>query len=165
MTIAELQNTAFIICMSQHKLRGHGILTVLVWNTQHLTFYSLEVSLYTTRFNIQKFCVERFVQISEQTATFALYIINWSVFITKVESVYGTVRTDSVYKADYTLSLKVKYALGIFYSSIIIFMWHQPPAQLPWLQGTVSVWKVTNDMCDMISFHGAWFMLIIFHEQ
>ena len=47
--------------------------------------------------------------ISEQTATFALYIISWLVFITVVESVYCTVRTDSLYKADYFSSLKVKY--------------------------------------------------------
>jgi len=42
-----------------------------------------------------------FVQISEQTATFSLYIINWLVLITVVESVYSAVRTDSLYKADY----------------------------------------------------------------
>ena len=35
------------------------------------------------------------------TATFALYVINWLVFITVVESVYSEVRTDSLYKADY----------------------------------------------------------------
>ena len=51
-------------------------------------------------------CVECFVRISEQTATFALYIINWLVFITVVESVYCAVRTDSLYKADYFSSLK-----------------------------------------------------------
>ena len=47
-----------------------------------------------------------FVRISEQTATFALYSINWLVLITVVESVYCTVRTDSLYKADYVSSLK-----------------------------------------------------------
>jgi hypothetical protein len=50
-----------------------------------------------------------FVQISEQTATFALfalYVINWLLFITVVESVYSAVRTDSLYKADYVSSLK-----------------------------------------------------------
>ena len=51
-------------------------------------------------------CVECFVQISEQTATFALYIINWLVFITVVESVYSAVRTDSLYRPDYVRSLK-----------------------------------------------------------
>ena len=44
--------------------------------------------------------------ISEQTATFVLYIINWLVFITVVERVYCAVRTDSLYKADYVSSLK-----------------------------------------------------------
>jgi len=41
------------------------------------------------------------VFISEQTATFAVYVINWLGFITVVESVYSAVRTDSLYKADY----------------------------------------------------------------
>jgi len=42
-----------------------------------------------------------FVFIWEQTATFAVYVINWLVFVTVVESVYSAVRTDSLYKADY----------------------------------------------------------------
>jgi hypothetical protein len=41
-----------------------------------------------------------FVQLSEQTATFALQNINWLVFITEVESVYSAVRTESLYKTD-----------------------------------------------------------------
>jgi hypothetical protein len=50
-------------------------------DTELLTFQSLALSLRTTRFNIQKFymalaLLECFVRISEQTATFALYIIN-----------------------------------------------------------------------------------------
>ena len=44
--------------------------------------------------------------ISEQTATFALYSINWLVFVTVVEGVYCAVRTDFLYKADYVSSLK-----------------------------------------------------------
>ena len=74
-----------------------------------LTFKSLAVTLRTTRFKIKKknstwrsLCVECFVRISEQTATFALY---WLVFITVVESVYCAVRTDSLDKADYVSSL------------------------------------------------------------
>jgi hypothetical protein len=43
---------------------------------------------------------------SEQTATFALYIVNWLVFITVVGSVYCAVRTDSLYKADYVEPFK-----------------------------------------------------------
>ena len=50
--------------------------------------------------------IKCFVWISEQTATFALYIINWLVFITVVESVYCAVRADSLYKADYVSSVK-----------------------------------------------------------
>ena len=45
--------------------------------------------------------VECFVLVSEQTATFALYIINWLVFINVIESVYSAVRSDALYKADY----------------------------------------------------------------
>ena len=41
-----------------------------------------------------------FVWISEETATFALYCINWIVFITMVESVEGAVRTKSLYNTD-----------------------------------------------------------------
>jgi len=49
--------------------------------TYSLTSQSLAVSLLTTRFNIQNstwcsLCVECFVRISEQTAAFALYVIN-----------------------------------------------------------------------------------------
>jgi hypothetical protein len=36
-----------------------------------------------------------------RTATFALHVINWLVFITMMESVYSAVRTDALYKADY----------------------------------------------------------------
>jgi hypothetical protein len=70
-----------------------------------LTFQSLEVSVRTTRLNIQNFtwcslCFECFVRISEQTATCAVHIINWLVFITVVGSVYSAVQTGSLYKAD-----------------------------------------------------------------
>ena len=41
-----------------------------------------------------------FVRISEQTATFALYSINWLVFKTEVESVYCAVHIDSSYNTD-----------------------------------------------------------------
>jgi hypothetical protein len=46
-----------------------------------------------------------FVRISEQTATFALQNIKGLVFITEVESVYSTVRTESLRKTD-TLRLE-----------------------------------------------------------
>ena len=78
-----------------------------------LTFQSLAVSLRTTKFNIQKFYMvlalrRVFFWISEQTATFALYIVNWMVlvFITVVGSVYCAVWNDSLYRADCVSSLK-----------------------------------------------------------
>jgi hypothetical protein len=51
-------------------------------------------------------CVECFVRISEQTATFILYTINRFVFTTVVEGVYSAVRTDSLCKTDCVSSLK-----------------------------------------------------------
>ena len=52
-------------------------------------------------FKIKKFYIliafMCFVRISEQTATFALYSINWLVFTTDVESVYSAVQTGSLY--------------------------------------------------------------------
>jgi hypothetical protein len=41
-----------------------------------------------------------FVRISEQTATFALYILNWMVFVTAMESVYCAEHSESLYKTD-----------------------------------------------------------------
>ena len=41
-----------------------------------------------------------FVWISEQTVTFALYCINWLVFITEMESVYCAVHIESLYNTD-----------------------------------------------------------------
>jgi len=38
-------------------------------------------------------CVECFVRIWEKRLGFAIYVINWLVFITVVESVYSAVRT------------------------------------------------------------------------
>jgi hypothetical protein len=59
-----------------------------------------------------------FVWPSEQTVTFALYIIKRLVFITEVESVYSAVRTESLYNTDNSCPLKVKlFASG--------FKWRQ----------------------------------------
>ena len=41
-----------------------------------------------------------FVWLSEQTATFALYMSNRWVFVIEVESVYCAVRTESLYNTD-----------------------------------------------------------------
>jgi hypothetical protein len=74
--------------------------------THQLTFYSLAVTLRTTIFKIKKIlhadyiAFMCFVRISEQTATFAFYCINWLVFITVVESVYSAVRIESLYNTD-----------------------------------------------------------------
>ena len=55
-------------------------------------------------FNNSTFCPHTvfmcFLFIWEQTATFASYIVNWSVFITEMKSVYCAVRTGSLNKTD-----------------------------------------------------------------
>jgi hypothetical protein len=48
---------------------------------------------------------------SEQTATFALYNINWLVFITEIESVYWAVWTECLYKIDTFRLWRVNTAL------------------------------------------------------
>ena len=53
------------------------------------------------------------MRISEQTATFALYIINWLVFITVVGSVYSAVRTGSLNREVCASSLKVNIATTV----------------------------------------------------
>jgi len=58
-----------------------------------------------------------FVWLSEQTVTFALYIISRLVFITEVVGVYSAVRTGSLYKTDTSRALKVKIILVKFISS------------------------------------------------
>jgi len=58
-------------------------------------------------------CVECFVRISEQTATFALYVINWLDFITVVESVsarYGLI--------PYTKQIRLSYLKGWAHESL-----------------------------------------------
>jgi hypothetical protein len=67
----------------------------------NLNFQSLEVSLRTTRFKITKFYMVlalRWVFYADlrTDSGFALYIINWLVFIAVVESVYSVVRTESL---------------------------------------------------------------------
>ena len=47
-----------------------------------------------------------FVFISEQTATFASYSLNWLVFITEMKSVYSAVWTGALNKAVCASSLK-----------------------------------------------------------
>ena len=89
----EHRHQAWFISHTLNLLKPTGYFTY----HQGLTFKN------STRFSL---CVECFVRISQQTATFTLYIINWLVFITVVGRVYCAVRTDSLYKADYVSSLK-----------------------------------------------------------
>ena len=107
------------IVISRTKIMTVYILNVQATHTsrriisaiQTLTFKSLAVLYVPQGLTFKNstwrlLCVECFVQISEQPATFALYIINWLAFITLVESVYCAVRTYSLNKADYVSSLK-----------------------------------------------------------
>ena len=76
----------------------------IIFYLQRVRFLNLPPGLTFKLSTWCSLCVECFVQISEKTVTFVLYIINWLVFITAVESVYSAVRTDSLYKADYASS-------------------------------------------------------------
>jgi hypothetical protein len=69
-------------------------------------FFTYQQGLTFKNSTWRSLCVECFVRISEQTATFASYSTDWVVFITVVGSVYCAVRTDSLYKTDYVSSLK-----------------------------------------------------------
>ena len=60
----------------------------------------------------------RFVWLSEETVTIALYIINGLIFITEVESVYCAIRTEFLYKTDKCRSERVNWQ-GYFLSKII----------------------------------------------
>jgi hypothetical protein len=51
-----------------------------------------------------------FVWLSDQTVTFALYIIKTLVFITETECVYSAVRTEYLYNTDMSRTLRVNYA-------------------------------------------------------
>jgi hypothetical protein len=48
----------------------------------------------------------RWMFCTDLRTAFALYLTNWMVCITVVESVYSAVRTESLYKADYVSFLK-----------------------------------------------------------
>ena len=82
------------------------IYRINLMTTSYQPFFSVPPGLTSKNTTCRSLCVECFVRISEQTATFALYIIDWLAFITVVEGVYCVVRTDSLYKADYVSSLK-----------------------------------------------------------
>jgi hypothetical protein len=60
--------------------------------------------VFTARYGLIAYIKQ--IIIWEQTAAFAVYGINWLVFIAVVESVYSAVRTDSLYKADNIRSLE-----------------------------------------------------------
>jgi len=67
------------------------------------------VSVYTTRFSIQKFCVlisrciyECRLWISEQTTMISQYNSSRLIFVTEMESVYCAVRTAFNYKSGYS---------------------------------------------------------------
>ena len=66
-----------------------------------------------------------FVWIYEETVTFALYTVNRLVFITEVESVYCTVRAESLYKTDKFHPLRVKEMFTHIFNTLPE-KWQQP---------------------------------------
>jgi len=74
-----------------------------------------------------------FVWLSEQTVTFALYVINRLFFITEMESVYRAVRTESSYNTDTSHTLKVKPLFHCTCRYMVYWLW--PTAVFPiWFQ-------------------------------
>ena len=57
-----------------------------------------------------------FVWLSEQTVSFAVYMVNRLVFITEVESVYSAGRTETLYNTDTSRSARVK--AGVTWSNL-----------------------------------------------
>ena len=91
--VPEQNSGLFPYCPCINHLKSSGFFTY----HQGLTFKNS---------TCRSLCVECFVRISEQTATFVLDSINWLVFITVVERVYCAVRTGSLNKAVCASSLK-----------------------------------------------------------
>jgi len=85
------------------------VLIIRRWNCINLLkpsgFFTYHHVQHSKNSTWSSLCVECFVRTLEKTATFALNVINWLVFIAVVESVYSAVRTDSLYTADYVWSL------------------------------------------------------------
>jgi hypothetical protein len=68
------------------------------------------------------------VWLSEQTVNFALYTFNRLVFITKVDSVYSAVRTESLYNTDAFRPHRVKtYSYVLTYSIEQSPFWRNEP--------------------------------------
>jgi len=70
------------------------------------------------------------VFIWEQTATCAIYSINWLVFITEMKSVYSAVRTGSLnkptgYVMHHQLNIQQLYALPHTVFMCFVFIWEQ----------------------------------------
>jgi hypothetical protein len=62
-----------------------------------------------------------FVWLSEETVTFAVYVINIFVFITETEGVYCAVRPESLYKADTFLPYMVN-VLQLGFHPVAVFV-------------------------------------------
>jgi hypothetical protein len=71
-------------------IKPTGALLKLLKPTDYIMYHQVN----TQHFGIEFMCC---VWISEKPVTFALYIINRSVIVTKVESVYCAVRTEFLY--------------------------------------------------------------------
>ena len=73
------------------------------------------------------------MRISEQTATFALYIIGLMVYMTVVGSVHCAVSIDSLYKADLRFFFKSLNNVFLFNINFIANfpLWDAPPLSFP----------------------------------
>ena len=125
--------TLLQLCLSQQsRLRTHaysfsvsknpGLLYLRLWFYLSIlkpTGYLMHHSTIVLSAHTVFMC---FVFIWEQTATCATYSINWLVFITEMKSVYSAVRTDALYKADYSYKTTwcIKYPKFIVQNKFIL---------------------------------------------
>ena len=94
----------FVFCSFNDTINNSVIRRLTFWRLWRLLYVPPGLTFKNSTW--RSLCVECFVRVSEQTATFALYVFNWQVFIIVVGSVYCAVRSDSLYKADYVSYLK-----------------------------------------------------------
>jgi len=86
-----------LICFVRTSVRT----TATEWQSQLVIIIMIILLLLLLNRDEEKCMRKNFVRVAKDFVI--LYIINWLVLITVVESVYSAVRTDSLYKADYAV--------------------------------------------------------------
>ena len=92
-----MQNLLDVMLWRNPIAENNDINNNLLKPTDHFTYHQVQ---HSKILHADYFSFMCFVWLSEQTVTFALYIINRLVFITEVESVYCAVRNESLYNTE-----------------------------------------------------------------